>query len=71
MTFVDCHCKIRRDWKLTPVPFNELLILMLYFYSWDEYFLSNIVSCGDLTVEKYVGGIIKDDPCTIAKFMHG
>ena len=31
---------------------------MLYFYSGDEYFLSSIVSSGDLTVEKDVGGFL-------------
>ena len=42
---------------------------MLYFYSGDEYFLTSIVSCGDLTVDKAVGGITKDEPCTIPKCM--
>ena len=69
MTFVDCHCKSRSDWELAPVPFNELLILMIYFYSEDEYFLSSIVSCIDLTVEKDVSGFNKDEPCTIAKIL--
>ena len=44
---------------------------MLYFYYGDEYFLSSIISCGDLTVEKDVGGFSKDEPCTIAKFLFG
>ena len=68
---MDCHCKSRRDWELAPVTFNKLLILMLYFYSGDEYFLSRIVSCGDLTVAKDDGCLIKDEPCTIAKFLPG
>ena len=44
---------------------------MLYFYSGGEYILSNIVSCGDLAVEKDVGGFIMDEPCTIAKLLLG
>ena len=44
---------------------------MLYYYSGDEYFLSGIVSCGDPTVEKDVGGLNKDEPCTISKFLLG
>ena len=71
LTFVDFHLKSRRDWELTPATFSKLLILMLYFYSGDEYLLSSIVSCGDLTAEKDVGGFIKDEPCTIAKFLLG
>ena len=67
LSFVDCHCKGRPDWKLPPVSFIELLILTLYVYSGDEYFLSSIVSIGDLTIEKDVGGFIKDDSCTNAK----
>ena len=35
------------------------------------YFLSSIVSCGDLTVEKDVGGFITDESCTITKFCLG
>ena len=43
---------------------------MLFFWG-GEYFLSSIVYCGDLTVEKYVGGFIKDELCTIAKLLLG
>ena len=71
LTFVDCHCNSRRDWELAPVPFNELLILKLYLYTGDEYFISSIVSCGDHTVEKDVGGFTKDDTCAIVKFFLG
>ena len=39
---------------------------MLYFYPGDEYFLSSVVSWGDLTIEKDVGGLIKDESCIIA-----
>ena len=53
------------DWKLAPVPFNKFIILMLYFSSGNEYFLSSIVSCDDLTIEKDVGGFAKDESCTI------
>ena len=59
MNFVDCHGNSRPDWEMAPVPFNKLLILMLYFYSEDEYFLSSIVSSGDLTVESDVGRFTK------------
>ena len=48
-----------------------MLILTLYFYSGNEYFLSSIVSCGDITIEKGGGGFIKDDSCTIAKSLLG
>ena len=34
---------------------------MLYFYSSVQYFLSSIVSWGNLTIKKDVGGFIKDD----------
>ena len=34
---------------------------MLYFYSGDEYFLSSIVSYGNLTEEKDVGGFTRDE----------
>ena len=44
---------------------------MPQFYSVDGYFLSSIVSGGDLTVEKDVGGLIKDELCTIAKPLLG
>ena len=44
---------------------------MLYFYSEDELFLSSIVSCGDLTIEKNVGGLNKDELCIIAKYLLG
>ena len=42
---------------------------MFYFYSGNEYFLSCIASRGDLTEENDAGGIIKDEPCSIAKFL--
>ena len=68
---VNCHCKSRRDLELAPVPFIKFLILMHYFHSGDEYILSSIISFGDRTVEKGVGGINKDEPCIIEKFMLG
>ena len=71
LNFVDWHCLNRSDWELAPVPSNKLLILMLYLYSGDEYFLYGIVSCGDLTIEKDVGGFTKDNSSTIAKSMLG
>ena len=61
LTFVDCHCTSRPDLELAPVPFNKLLILMLYFYSGEDYFLSSIVSCGGLAIDKDVGSFIKDE----------
>ena len=67
LTFVDCHCKSRPVWELAPVPFNKLLILMLYFYTVDENFLSSAVSRGDIIIERNARGFIKDDSCTIAK----
>ena len=45
--------------------------MMFYFNSGDEYFHSSIVSCGDFTVEKDVGGFIKNESSTIAKFLRG
>ena len=50
---------------------QKLLILMLYFYSGDEYFLSSIVSWGDLTIEKNVGDLIKDESYIITKSLLG
>ena len=67
MNFVDCHYKGRPDLELAPVPFNKLLILILYFYSGDEYFLSSIMSWDDPAIERNVVGLIKDEPCIIAK----
>ena len=52
---------------MAPAPLNKLLILLLYFYSGDEYILSSIVSWSDLSVEKNVGGLTKDESCLVAK----
>ena len=57
--------------ELAPVPFNKLLILMLYCYSGDEYFFSGIAPCGDLAIERNVGGLIKYDSCIIENALFG
>ena len=69
MILFDSHCKSRPDSELAPYPFNKYLILMHHFHSGDEYFLSSIVFIGDLTIEKDVGGFIKDESCIIAKLL--
>ena len=69
MNIVDCYCNGRPDLELAPVPINKLIILTFYVYSGDEHFLSNIVSCGSLTMEKDVCSFIKDDSCIIARAM--
>ena len=65
MILFDCYCNSRPDWKVAPVPCNKLLILGIYFYSGDDNFISSIVSCGELTVEKDVGRFIEDDSYAI------
>ena len=72
LKFVDCNCKSRPDSELAPVPLNKYFILTPYFENLDEYFLSSIVSRGDLSIEKDVGGsICKDDYRTIVKSLIG
>ena len=55
---------------MTPVSFNELLILMLNLY-YGEYFLSSIVCIADFAIEKNVGDIIMDESSTMAKSFLG
>ena len=66
LNFVYCLRISRPDLELAPVPFNKFFIQLSYFFSGHNFFLSSIVSFGNLKIEKNVGGLNKDVSSIIA-----